>query len=595
MATCVLMSAGRALRNVLAMAAALALLSLLGWPVPARPAEPEARLAPPRTGLRRAADDAASREAALSPRSGAAWAMPRFVYRAEGKRVADVLQDFAASQGLPAVLAEGIAGTVQGDFDAAPEKFLDAISKTFGLLWYHDGSALYFYPAQAIQSRLFRLKGFQRAQVSELLESLRLGDRRYPLRYDANAQTLLVYGPPRHVELVAAAVEQLDAGYAARNRRSVRVVPLSFASAGDRMMGTTRVPGLAATLNELFSAGGAAKALDEAASSPTPAVSPDKSRAMQGVFGGDRSLSELLSRRNADAPGPKAAAAPSPQRAADLADDIAPLFRAEEGTNSILVFAPPQRMAEYVELIRRLDLRPVLVELEATIIDVNSDSVETLGVTWSAQNARGKVSLTPPTVDVAAALFRIGTVWSDAGRALLASIDALSAAGKANVVARPKLLGVANRPAVMKERRVIVVRVAGNLEANLFQLEAGTLLQMTPFVTTVNGETRIRLSLYIEDGGFEEATVDGVPSLKRMEISTEAHVLEGESVLIGGITTTTDQSSRSGVPGLSKLPFLGGLFRTQTDKNVRSERLFLITPRVIRDAARLPESAVQSN
>ena len=42
-------------------------------------------------------------------------------------------------------------------------------------------------------------------------------------------------------------------------------------------------------------------------------------------------------------------------------------------------------MAEYAYLIRRLDRRPILVELEATIIDVNADSVESLGIDWSAR------------------------------------------------------------------------------------------------------------------------------------------------------------------------------------------------------------------
>ncbi len=522
--------------------------------------------------------------AAAARSSGIAWAVARFTYKADGKRVAEVLQDFAASQGLPAVLADGIDGVVQGSFDSPPERFLDAICKTYNLLWYHDGQALYFYPSQAIQSRLFRLKGFRRSQVTELLDQLRLGDRRYPLRFDANEQTLLVYGPPRHVELVAAAVEQLDAGAADRNRRSVRVVPLRFASAGDRMLGGTRVPGLVSTLNDLFG-GTSAKPLEEVAHATAAAPQmAEKARALQGATGGERTLSELLMRRS-EAPLPK----PAPARPSRGEDDDTPQFRADEGTNSVLVFGRPQRMAEYLDLIARLDVRPLLVELEATIIDVSSDSIDALGVAWSVEGQHGSVSVTPPVGGTPPA-FRIGTVWSNAGRELLSRIDALSASGKANIVAKPKVLGVANRAALMKERRMVAVRVQGNLEANLFQIEAGTLLQMTPYVNTSEGETRIRLSLYIEDGGFEDSVVDGVPIVKRSEISTEAHVLEGESLLVGGITTTLDSQQKNAVPGLSRIPLLGALFRSNNDKRSRSERLFLITPRVVREIARLPQT-----
>ncbi|WP_377155151.1 hypothetical protein ACFJIX_23905 [Roseateles sp. UC29_93] len=108
------------------------------------------------------------------------WRSPRFIYKAEGKRVNEVLLDFAASQGLPAVLADGIDGMVQANFDTTPDKFLDSMNRAYGVIWYHDGTALYFYPAGAVQSRLFRLKGFRREQVSDLLDSLQLGDARFP-------------------------------------------------------------------------------------------------------------------------------------------------------------------------------------------------------------------------------------------------------------------------------------------------------------------------------------------------------------------------------------------------------------------------------
>jgi type III secretion protein C len=139
----------------------------------------------------------------------------------------------------------------------------------------------------------------------------------------------------------------------------------------------------------------------------------------------------------------------------------------------------------------------------------------------------------------------------------------------------------------MREKRVVTVKVAGNLEANLFQVEAGTLLQVTPQITSVpdNGgvSRRIKLSLYIEDGSFEDRVVDTIPIVKRTEIMTEAHVGEGESLLIGGITTTSQASQRDEVPVLGRVPLLGGLFRHTNQTAGQTERLFLISPRIIRE------------
>lgn len=530
------------------------------------------------------------------------WRSARFIYKAEGKRVNEVLLDFAASQGLPAVVAEGIDGTVQASFDTTPDQFLESMNRAYGVIWYHDGTALYFYPASAVQSRLFRLKGFRREQVTDLLESLQLGDSRFPLRFNAAESTLLVYGPPRHVELIAAAIESLDVGAMERNRKAIRVVPLRFASAGDRVFGQTRIRGVASILTSLYSPGNAVTGPESEATSLVE-VQPEKLRALQGVMGRDNRLADVMARKpgqvtagQTSTPG-AGSKGPGTHRGLEspVDDDAPPVFQADEGTNAVIIHGRPQRMDEYVELIRRLDVQPVLVELEATIIDVSSDSIDSLGIDWSVRGSKGSFGVAQPNGG-SSGTFTLSTLWSNAGRELMARIDALSARGKARVIAKPKVLGVANRPAVMREKRVVTVKVAGNLEANLYQVEAGTLLQVTPQITSVpdNGgvSRRIKLSLYIEDGNFETDRVDNVPIVKRTEIMTEAHVGEGESLLIGGITTTSQSSQRDEVPVLGRVPVLGGLFRHTNEQAGQTERLFLISPRVIREPSLAAETPV---
>jgi type III secretion protein C len=140
----------------------------------------------------------------------------------------------------------------------------------------------------------------------------------------------------------------------------------------------------------------------------------------------------------------------------------------------------------------------------------------------------------------------------------------------------------------MKEKRVATIRVAGNLDAKLFQIEAGTLLQVTPQVVSGEGGNQIKMSLYIEDGNFEAGSVDQVPVLKKTEIRTEAHVREGESLLIGGLMVEASTDQQSGVPGLRSIPLVGGLFRWNGNRSTRTERLFLITPKLVGGAAALP-------
>lgn len=543
--------------------------------------------------------------------------MGRFVYKADGKRLSDVLSDFSAAQSLPAVVDARVEGVVSGNFDTSPREFLDGISRAYSLLWYFDGTAFFFYPSSAIQSRIFRLKGYSRKQVVDLLDSLHLSSTRYPIRFDPANSTLLVYGPPRHVELVGLAIESLDIGAIEGNKRIARVYPLRYASAGDRQMGSTTVPGIVSTLQSVFGSGrkidskiGAQLAQREGARALEP-----MNKVMQSMAGGNGKGKFLPDFNSPDGNGATIdkSGSTSSQRSVrspvgEDMDDDAPIFEADEGSNAVIIYAKARRMEQYEQIIRKLDVQPTLVEIEATVIDVSTDTLKLLGVDWSLRGTRAQVSLASPGNSGTSALnsgisgtpFQISTLVSNAGRELLARIQALEGDGRARVVSKPRVLGFANRPAVMTDKRIANVRVSGNLEANLFQVEAGTMLQITPQVTkgAYGLPSQIKLSLYIEDGSFESAIVDQVPVVKKTEIRTEARVNEGESLLIGGISVEADQDGTTGVPLLKDIPFIGGAFRSTSHRRARMERMFLLTPRVIAAAeasggtAPVPNAAV---
>lgn len=540
----------------------------------------------------------------------------RFVYKAEGKRLSEVLVDFASSQGMPAIVDPKLEGVVSGNFDTTPRAFLDALTRSYSLIWYNDRTALYFYPARAVQTKVFRLKGYTTRQVKDFLSNLNIGDTRYPVRVDEGTSTLLVYGPPRHVELLSMAIESLDASVMDSNGMQTRVFPLRFASASDRNLGTVTIPGVASVLRALYGQGGkpASQAVSgglspRSRSAKTAVGSTEEPSAerkaqglgLPGIFGGAMSSQP----QDASAATTNNAAATGRDEGAQSTDrtDLPSSFQADEGINAVVIYGPGARMKEYEELIKRLDVKPTLIELEAMIIDVSTDTIDELGIDWAASGVSGRrsVSVSSPAsitstaagngVGVAPGSYTISTLVADAGRSLVTKIRALQGEGKARILSKPKVLGVANRPSTMSEKREVNVRVAGNLEARLYAIDVGTLLQVTPQITSATGESlpQIKLSLYIEDGTFEDNVVDQVPVVKRTEIRTEAHVREGESLLIGGITIESDSKQEAGVPGLSRIPGLGRLFRWDSKRSSKLERMFLITPRVVEEEPRYIE------
>jgi type III secretion protein C len=548
---------------------------------------------------------------ATAPAATGVLGTKRFVYRADGKKLVDVLQDFAASQSLPVVIDPGVDGVVNANFNTHPEEFLDAMTRTYGVIWYFDGTTLFIYPSRSMESKVFRMRGYDRERVRQMLAALHLGDARFPLRFDDANQTLLAYGPPRHIELVSTVLEQLERDNRDRVGTSIRVVPLRYATAADRTIGNSKIGGLASTLNSLFS-GSAKPSGDGAPGMPDGGVSAagisERVRAMQANYGlgaAGGASGKQPAKRDDDGRANRLAS----DKPTESFDAERPFFQAEPSSNAIIVRGLPDRMKEYETLVHQLDVPQDLVEIEASIIDVSSDDFDSLGIDWTLSiDGVQRLAMTPgtpatshggsPTDALAGA--NITTLVGNAGRELLSHIRALEGKGKARVLARPKVLGAVNRTATMTDKRVASVRVAGNLDANLFSVEAGTTLSVTPQVVTYGDHREVRLSLSIQDGDFEGVSVDQVPIVKQTQIDTEATVREGESLLIGGISVESSIDGTTGIPLLSHIPLIGGVFRNHDSSRSHAERLFLLTPKIIgvgvtrAAAAPLPASAASA-
>jgi type III secretion protein C len=131
------------------------------------------------------------------------------------------------------------------------------------------------------------------------------------------------------------------------------------------------------------------------------------------------------------------------------------------------------------------------------------------------------------------------------------------------------------------------VSVRGQEEVDLFKVEAGTVLRVTPHIieNTARGPS-IKLSVTMQDDQENsDATTTGdmaIPPIKQTKINTQAIIDAGQSLLIGGYYYEEKRTGEDGVPGLMHLPLLGNLFKNTTTSTRLMERLVLITPRIIR-------------
>ncbi|MEX3954198.1 type III secretion system outer membrane ring subunit SctC [Paraburkholderia sp. EG287B] len=558
---------------------------------------------------------------------------------AHGKNLTDVLRDFTASQGITTSIASNVQGTVSGEFNMTPQRFLDTLASTFGLVWFYGGNILSISNANDVTRQVIYLDHASPAQLVRALRSMRLDDPRFPVTYDAAAGTVLVNGPPQYVQVVQSIAQRVDQSKDRTSGPVVRVFKLYHAWADDHKVQidgqNITVAGVASVLSSIYHP---RRGLDNAPASGSPSIqrvqqmselsgSADGGgfRSTVGSGGGGGAPQMLMpplpSNLNVGATyGGEVGGMTGNPGAGDAffggnnngggsggLDASLPVIQADPITNSVLVRDIPQRIDQYDALISPLDVRPKVIEIEAHIIEIDDDLLKQIGIDWRAHNRHLDLqtdsgatsqtgytgSLNPSfgttTLSDGTAVINstpvggsITAVLGDAGRYLLARANASESTTLAKIEATPKVATLDNVEAVMDNKTRFFVRVSGYTSADLYSISTGVSLRVLPMVAQENGETRIKLNVHIEDGQIAgDQTVDTLPVITESVINTQAFVTQGESLLIVGYSTDAESNGTTNVPGNSEIPVLGALFRNNTNSHSHMERIFLLTPRAI--------------
>ena len=88
---------------------------------------------------------------------------------------------------------------------------------------------------------------------------------------------------------------------------------------------------------------------------------------------------------------------------------------------------------------------------------------------------------------------------------------------------------------------------------------------------------------YFPDVEIFTRTVEGNPTITSRQSKTSVLVKDGATVVMGGLFRQQTADTQEGVPGLSKIPYLGWLFKTTQTRNDNEDLLFFITPRIVRE------------
>lgn len=303
---------------------------------------------------------------------------------------------------------------------------------------------------------------------------------------------------------------------------------------------------------------------------------------------------------------PEPEAAESPAAAPTAAPD-APRIMADDANNAVLVMATPAEYETIEEVLAKLDLQPLQVLIEATIIEVTLRDQLRFGVQYFIKSGGLGITDTGTTVLSAgnSALIQptfpgFAFTLADTAQARMI-IDTLSELTELNVISAPQVLALNNQTARLQvgdQVPIVVQTSASTLTADTRIVNAieyrdtGVTLGVTP---RVNAGGLVTLEISQEVSDVVPTTTSNIdsPTIQQRKIVSTVAVQSGQTVALGGLIRESSMGGRSGIPGLVDLPVVGLLFGQSNSDVQRTELLVMITPTVMRNERQASDITAQ--
>jgi type IV pilus assembly protein PilQ len=281
----------------------------------------------------------------------------------------------------------------------------------------------------------------------------------------------------------------------------------------------------------------------------------------------------------------------------------------EEKTNSVMVTETAARLTDIEGYIKELDVRTPQITIKAKIITVDRTGTEQLGLAYDLGTAgtfsNALLTRAGSTGDQRVNLS--GDGFAGVGNSqrsfkgassltlihnmvlggfnLTTFLDALSSVQLTDVQAEPMTTTVDNKQADLFSGTTISYLLtpaipAGQIQSVAPQIQTaniGITLRVTPHVTA---NRQVLLDVYAEQQVLQSVTVAG-PNTSKRNTTNQVLVADGETAVIGGLTQTQVQRTRTGIPLLMDLPGLGRLFSQTEVVERKQDLLILITPHIV--------------
>ncbi len=290
------------------------------------------------------------------------------------------------------------------------------------------------------------------------------------------------------------------------------------------------------------------------------------------------------------------------------------LLVADNITNSIVVQGPPSGVEIIEKLLDEIDVKADQVMLsciigQLSLSDGHSfgvDYVRTLNGRFAGRGGAGQggvidllpgTTYDPGTLGAASGLSLYGKI----GNSMNIYLDAMQTDSNFKVLSRPTIFTANNQKGSIISGRQIAVPtnsyssgVSTTSSTNYEYKDVAIQLEVIPLVNS-RDEVTLQVFLTSDDVGADRDVGTGenqyaIPDILKRELITTVTVPNNQTIVLGGLIDEQITDSRSGIPVLNRLPWVGPLFGSKTKGITRSELLVFIQPTVVHDDRSLTDS-----
>jgi len=273
---------------------------------------------------------------------------------------------------------------------------------------------------------------------------------------------------------------------------------------------------------------------------------------------------------------------------------------ADEDHNTLLVLASARDYKKVLSTLEQLDIVPLQVHIEATIVEVLLKDKLKYGISWffeggaggGGKQSIGGVGGSTSGNDITGGISKLlnGFNWSliDSTGAVKAVLNAFANDSLVNVLSAPSVMVLDNHEAKIRVGDEVPTLTqsqsndAGNILQTVQYRETGIILTVKP---RVNPGGLVTMEVTQEVSSVADTEVQtNQPTIQTREINSTVAVQSGQTVVLGGLIRDKRTNAEGGVPFLYKIPVLGALFGETETGNERVELVIVLTPRVITSA-----------